>query len=460
MPDAYAALSKIRNDSFTLYEANPRYIPPPDRFFIKGTEYCRRSTIQTAKTKERAKPSDCWKYGESIIEVSTRKERYYCWACEVKGRDQHLPILNGTRGGLDHMAQFHNMDANSLPIKKESDQSTIKFGELTSKRDFGAFKRLFLQWLIYCHIAIAMIENHYFRELVTYLNKGLGALLPYARSTVRGWILAEYQEQKAIVRKELAKALTNIHLSFDTWTSPNRLSILGVHGHYIDASGKRQRRLLAFRQIHGTHSGENIAAALIAILEDYEVPADRIGYFMSDNAKNNDRAVDLLLRQLQPELSMKQRKGRRLRCFGHTCNLIAKACLLGKGSSKRLSDIQSKLSKGAFEAVDSIWRAFGGLGRLHNIVRYVRSSPQRGEEFASIPGDDNWQQFDELEVSFYTIFLVKVLFEIFRKFGSSKIRKSWQNTAILLGCRSYPSAKPLLLNFKILKTPSPIFKLC
>lgn len=239
---------------------------------------------------------------------------------------------------------------------------------------------------MYCHVAIAMIENAFFRDLLWLLNPSIAALLPYARATLRHWIFAEYERRKMVVKAELSSAVSNIHFSFDIWTSPNYYSILGLYSHFVDRHGTRQRRLIAFRRVIGRHSGENIAPVLIEIIRDWDIPARRVGWFQSDNASPNDIAIDLALQTICPHLNDKQRKGRRLRCFGLTANLIARAVLLGKGAGKKLGDMELKTMKGAFEAVDTAWRACGGLGRLHNVIRYIRASPQRREEFSDTKG--------------------------------------------------------------------------
>ena len=88
-------------------------------------------------------------------------------------------------------------------------------------------------------------------------------------------------------------------------------------------------RLLALRRLHGRHGGENQAALLIQIIKEFEI-TDRLGYFVTDNAFNNDTAVDIVLRTCLPTLTAAQRHQRRLRCWGHILNLAAKAFLFGK----------------------------------------------------------------------------------------------------------------------------------
>ena len=71
------------------------------------------------------------------------------------------------------------------------------------------------------------------------------------------------------------------------------------------------------------------------------------GYFMMDNADNNDTAIDSLSLRIQDD----GREGfeaeeRRLRCFAHTINLAVKALLFGpKGVPKLKSDDKGKLQK-------------------------------------------------------------------------------------------------------------------
>ena len=123
---------------------------------------------------------------------------------------------------------------------------------------------------------------------------------------------------------------------------------------------------------------------------------------MSDNAKSNDTATAVAMQQLYPSLSIKQRQGRRLRCMGHIVNLCARALLLGKGAGKRLSELERKELKGGVAAVDRFWKNKGALGRLHNLVVYIRCTPQRLEEFAKIKKGGNLAQFDVLKVSLFS----------------------------------------------------------
>ena len=262
---------------------------------------------------------------------------------------------------------------------------------------FEAFKLMLIRWLVYCHIAYYQIENAYFLEMVQYMHKGLAKLIP-SRTTIRSWVVSEFRKQKRQLRDDLRDARSNIHLSFDLWTSPNYYAIIAIVAHYIDKNGLRQTKLLAMRRLEGEHSGANQAQIVLDVIGEYKI-GGRIGYFMLDNASSNDTAVDLILKTLYPKMSEKQRKRRRLRCLGHVVNLCAQAFLLGKKADTTLEELELAYSRHDFESIAKIWRKQGALGRLHNIVRYIRMSPQRREEFRRIVVGGEWSEFDMLEVS-------------------------------------------------------------
>lgn len=395
-----------KSDAVTLDKDNPQYRAEleVDRFKLKGKEYHRHCKVQwqidTAKRKR--EPRSIWyRFGEKLLRLSDNKVVYYCYVCERKKRQQDLPVMNGTGPALDHLREEHQIDkhGNKIKVTVPAGQATLEqTNTLVTTYDFEEFKRLLLRWMVYCFIAFRMIENDYFRALLNWLNKGVGQLLPHAASTLRQWIINEYEQQKVLVIEELSKAISNVHLSFDLWSSPNHYAIMGIYGHFINAAGHRRTQLLAFRRLRGDHSGENQAQLIVEVINEYLI-AGSIGYLVCDNAKSNDVAVAAVLKELFPAIKASSMKARRLRCFGHITNLCARAMLLGKGAGKALADIDRKQAKGAHEAIDAFWRKRGCIGRLHNLIRWIRWTPQRREAFISCKQGGKLTEFDNLMVS-------------------------------------------------------------
>jgi hypothetical protein len=68
---------------------------------------------------------------------------------------------------------------------------------------------------------------------------------------VRKWIIKAYKDRKVELKKYLARSASKIHFSFDLWTSPNNLALLGLVAHFVDEHGQNQSvssPLLAYLQ--------------------------------------------------------------------------------------------------------------------------------------------------------------------------------------------------------------------
>ena len=390
-----------------------------DQFKISGTEYIRANSLASGK-ESRTKRSPVWRYGEKLIRLKDKREVYYCYQCERQKRKQPLPKLSGNTGAHQHLLHHHNIDGDGQPKQtspagqRAIDDNAFTLVTVARKSEF---QRLLVRWLVYCHICLSMVENEYFRELISYLNKGLADLIPLAKATIRRWIISAYEEEREKVKEEMKTAISNIHISFDMWTSPNYLAMISIFAHYLDKEGIRRNRLIAFKRVLGAHTGENQAALIVETLLEYNITS-KTRYFMSDNANSNDACVDQVLKTISPELSPAQRKARRLRCLGHVVNLCARALLIGKESKKTLRKLESA-SGGESE---SMWRDHGPVGKLHNIIKYIRWTPQRREQFAGIRIKGGLAKFDELEVGRDHVSLVHIL--ICLRYVMSSARKS------------------------------------
>jgi hypothetical protein len=207
-----------------------------------------------------------------------------------------------------------------------------------------------------------------------------------------------YLQKKDSIKRRILSALTKAHLSFDLWTSPNRLAMVAIYSHFLDKDGRQAQYLLALRRQLGHHSGENIAHTIYSVLTEWGIQ-DRIGAVVSDNASNNDTCLRHLFQRLSPEYSESDVTHRRLRCYGHILNLVGKAILHGVDQDAFEQESQGLVDSGRLEEDLALWRKKGPVGKLRNIVRYIRSSPQRCERFLRISGEA-----EEVEAQTFTIF--------------------------------------------------------
>ncbi|KAF7568858.1 hypothetical protein PtrM4_112730 [Pyrenophora tritici-repentis] len=352
-----------------------QYHESPDEFVQGGITYVKRAII--ARKDFRQGTSHIWKYGLQYIRDSDKKEVYYCHECRVGKSKQELFVINGTSRIRNHLEQKHQIDPQSGIKRKGSVRKSIidqqKDGAASSiffwKESVEKFKELRIRWIVYCHIAFFQLENQYFRELLLFLNPALLNHLPKAAKTIRSWVMNAFISKKQQLREDLHHSRSRISISFDLWTSPNPYAILGVVAMWIDTTGMRRVTALGMRRIYGEHTGENLGSVVLELLEEYDISGDQIGYFMLDNASANDTAVEFILKDLCPWMKSKQRRHRRLRCLGHVINLCCQAFLMGRNCEKYLAKLEKHHQRGDYTKVEELWKKFGCLGRLHNLVR-------------------------------------------------------------------------------------------
>uniref|UniRef100_A0A0D2YDN2 HAT C-terminal dimerisation domain-containing protein n=1 Tax=Fusarium oxysporum (strain Fo5176) TaxID=660025 RepID=A0A0D2YDN2_FUSOF len=87
---------------------------------------------------------------------------------------------------------------------------------------------------------------------------------------------------------------------------------------------------------------------------------------------------------LDPSIRPADTKARRMRCYGHVLNLVARAFLFGKDAESFELESDINGMRGLQEQDLRHWRSKGPIGKLHNIVKFIRSSPQRSEYFKRI----------------------------------------------------------------------------
>ena len=202
-------------------------------------------------------------------------------------------------------------------------------------------------------------------------------------NTVKADILRFFQNAKATVIQTLSTAKSNIHYSFDLWTSPNYKAVLAIIEHWTGDDYEVHTALLAIRELHGQHSDRNIALIVFDVAKKFDF-INRIGYFVGDNATNNDTAV----KWLNAQIIESGGKGfdiedRRLRCFAHELQIAVKGLLFGPKIAE-LDEYESMDDLSDDQKADLMrtkWRSFGAIGKLHNIVKYIRHSPQRREAY-------------------------------------------------------------------------------
>jgi hypothetical protein len=116
----------------------------------------------------------------------------------------------------------------------------------------------------------------------------------------------------------LSQSISKIHISFDGWTTKGgKKGYLGIVAHYVDSSGKLMDLPIALLQLTGVHSGEAMAEVVMAIFKQFEITVGKLGYFVLDNAYNNNTTINTIASKMGFDATE-----RRLRCGPYIINLV------------------------------------------------------------------------------------------------------------------------------------------
>ncbi|KAM3517051.1 hypothetical protein MY4038_010335 [Beauveria bassiana] len=323
------------------------------------------------------------------------------WRCKYCGKTyscsggtaapaKHLtdppPDGHGLPKGAPRTAKVRNIRIIIEEARVTAEESARKRRRLNDQYgdsiDPDQLEVLYVRFVTACSLPFRLVECPEFRALLAYVNSDIDTWLPNTHQTIKRWILRQYEEQKEKVKQRIQSAKSRIHISCDLWTSPNSLAILGVVAHYVTEDCKLEHHTLALKDIDGEHDWSHLAAAIMDVIDDWGF-ASKLGYFVMDNAGNNDTMMKCLSLALLRQYDIRyDPTSHRLRCQGHIINLAAKSFLFVTDKEKIERD-DSGLHNVTLKQIEA-WRRKGPLGKLHNFVVYIQQSVQRCQKFMAI----------------------------------------------------------------------------
>ena len=326
------------------------------------------------------------------------------WKCKDCGK---IYTQNGGTGAVfKHQKQVHHWDPDSdrvadirhaqaadiaSALARQGHQADEQFHEkrrqhMANTIDKKTLEFLYLKWITNGNIPFDEVEDKDFRAFLQYCNPVAEERLPRAHSTIKNRLIELFEQGRNNVKTYLRAAISEVHITCDLWTSPNHLPILGINAHFTSESKKLEAITLGIKELHGEHTGENIADVIYNVGSDFDI-LNKLGYFVMDNASNNDTLTEHLGYKLREANVLFDPIRRRLRCLGHVINLVVQDFLFGK-SSNDVSYINTEpdLPDVVIPSDDDldIWRKAGPMGKLHNIVVYVCRSDQRRQYFKKL----------------------------------------------------------------------------
>jgi hypothetical protein len=82
-----------------------------------------------------------------------------------------------------------------------------------------------------------------------------------------------------VIKAKLAKAHSKVHISFDGRTAPNHRAFIGIVAYWSDENLKTG--LIGLQRIKGSHSGKNIAEAVLPVLKSFQLGSN-LRFFIAD----------------------------------------------------------------------------------------------------------------------------------------------------------------------------------
>lgn len=313
-----------------------------------------------------------WVWNHGALSFSNRGQRL--WKCNhcIPHRST-IYHCSSTTHISHHLRLRHN-------IRRELAQptpATATYQTLATMRPSQTVvRKALVSWILHDYQAFRQVESPQFKQfLAAVMPLQPNVFLP-SRNTLRHWVLENFDEKKSLILAQLTATKSRIHVSLDTWTSPNHLSFLAIVAHFTDEQYQLRTTLLALKEIQFSHAGITLARIVMTVLQEFDI-VNKIGYFMSDNASNMGTTVEEISHQLfvlgNTILTADER---RLRCWGHVVNLAAKDVLGGDKNKKRSID------ESVFEVTDPTgimeervaflhWRQHGPIERLHDFTVFL-----------------------------------------------------------------------------------------
>jgi hypothetical protein len=157
-----------------------------------------------------------------------------------KNKESHLKIHGITKHG--RKTPYRPIDRHTKPAVDDVTplRQSESYVQLTTAIMRNPFQEALIAFIVICQMAFNLVTNDVFFEFLHTIYPSIGEILPSSGNTIRGWIIDAFQARKVKIKQALEKSSSLIHFSFDLWTSPNHMALLGVIAHFIDEFGQNQ----------------------------------------------------------------------------------------------------------------------------------------------------------------------------------------------------------------------------
>jgi hypothetical protein len=387
-----SASAQPRAFSSAATEASVEDAEEPDVDFkdYESVDWKRLKGFAVPLSTPKGKPSWVYKYGWRLWKEHTKPEKLFflCRYCHTHRQSGGLlEVTAATSSANTHLRADrvgHRLSKDGPVLfvaPKKTGQQSIREAlgnglQLTQKayQELGnfnvqGFRQAAVMWLVKNHRPLREFETEPFREMIRFANPEAEAALWKSHNSVSAFVMKLYSWLQPQVKRALSEASSKIHISFDGWTTKGgKRGFFAIVAHYSDAQGKITDLPIALPQLVGAHTGEAIADAVAQILRYFDISSNKLGYFVLDNAYNNNTAVN----QLGLMYGFKA-ADRRLRCACHILNLVGQTIMFSRDSDA-YDNAPEHIKEEEFYMKE--WRKDGPLGVFLDIINYINTPKQ------------------------------------------------------------------------------------
>lgn len=172
--------------------------------------------------------------------------------------EEEISIASGTKKlGYEGMAKYLQ------GLSKSDGSIAAAFAAQVEKAkgpfDQKEFERLLVEWIIACDQPFEEVERPQLRRLLEYTHHSIKPLHVPHRTTIKTRIMKMGEDKVEDIKRMFSELKGKVSISLDAWTSSNHYAFLAIVAHYVTNDGHLQELLIGFRELHGEHSGENLA---------------------------------------------------------------------------------------------------------------------------------------------------------------------------------------------------------
>lgn len=158
-----------------------------------------------------------------------------------QNKTAHLRKHGITQHGRKEPRQWiQNIAESSPPPEADPLRRTGSYVELTHAVQRNPFQEALIAFIVVCQMAMSLVADEIFLTFLRVLYPSIHKLMPGCGNTMRVLIIDAFKVRKAKLKETLKRAPSKTSFSFDLWTSPNHLALLGIVVHFINEFGQNQ----------------------------------------------------------------------------------------------------------------------------------------------------------------------------------------------------------------------------